>query len=174
MVQWPIPVAARSETKGRGRSFAGIAGSNRGHGCLSFVNIVLSGRGHCGGPICRPGEPCRVCVCVSLSVIRRNNNPLHLQWLGRRSPTKKEIRHAMYMWRNTEVHSRNHWCSGKVISITYSEGVFVTLGIQHVQRMRHIVTCGLPRCKIFFQIIWQTARFSRKSYRTQNVCFGFL
>jgi hypothetical protein len=28
-------------------------------------------------------------VCVSLSVIRCNNNPLHLQWLGRRDQTKK-------------------------------------------------------------------------------------
>ena len=29
-------------------------------------------------------------MCVSLSVIRCNNNPLHLQWVGRRGQTKKE------------------------------------------------------------------------------------
>jgi hypothetical protein len=33
-----------------------------------------------------------VCVCahVSLNVIRRNNNPLHLQWAGRRGQTANE------------------------------------------------------------------------------------
>jgi hypothetical protein len=30
------------------------------------------------------------CVCVSLSVIKCKNNPLHLQWVRRRGQTKKE------------------------------------------------------------------------------------
>ena len=42
---------------------------------------VLSGRGLCDGRIRRPGEFHR--VCVSLSVVRRISNPLHLQWVGR-------------------------------------------------------------------------------------------
>jgi hypothetical protein len=29
-------------------------------------------------------------VYVSVGVIRRNNNPLHLQWVGRRGQTKKD------------------------------------------------------------------------------------
>jgi hypothetical protein len=29
-------------------------------------------------------------VCVSLSMVRCNNNPLHRQWVGRRSQTQKE------------------------------------------------------------------------------------
>jgi len=43
--------------------------------------------------------------------------------------------------RNNEASSRNHCCSGKAISITYSGGVFVALGSQHAKRMRCIMPC---------------------------------
>jgi hypothetical protein len=69
---------------------------------------VFSGRGRCEEPIPRPEEPYRLCVCVcvcvcvfvfvclfvcvwlsvSQSVIRCNNNLLHLQWVGRKGSTK--------------------------------------------------------------------------------------
>ena len=57
----------------------------------------------------------------------------------------------MYVQRNIDVRSCNHCCSGKAISITYSECVFLALGTQKAKRMCHTVIYGLPRSSIFFQ-----------------------
>ena len=51
---------------------------------------------------------------------------------------------------NIETLSCNH---GKTINTTYSDCVFVALGIQHAMRMRRIVICSLPRSTVFFHII---------------------
>jgi hypothetical protein len=45
--------------------------------------------------------------------------------------------------RNIEARSCNHCCSGKTISITESECVFVALVIQHAMRMRRIILSSL-------------------------------
>jgi len=64
--------------------------------------------------------------------------------------------------------------SWKAITIAYSECVFVALGIQRARSMRHIFICGLSGSTIFFHMTSQTARFSKRSYWTSNVCFDFL
>jgi len=70
----------------------------------------------------------------------------------------------MYVQCNNEVHSYNHCCSGKAISITYSECVFVVLGINHAMSMHHIFIGGLLGATIFFHVISQVAGFSKKGY----------
>ena len=60
-------------------------------GSVACECCVLSDRGLCDVPIHRPENCYRVCVClfVSLSVIRCNLKTLHLQWLGKKGPTRK-------------------------------------------------------------------------------------
>ena len=67
----------------------------------------------------------------------------------------------------------NHYSSGKVLSVTYFECVFVALGIQRAMRMRHIAICGLPRSTIFFRIIYKWQDIQKKNYWTQNYDFLF-
>jgi hypothetical protein len=55
--------------------------------------------------------------------------------------------------RSIEASSCNDFCSGKAISIAYTECVSVALVIQHAKRMRRIVICGLSRCAVLFYII---------------------
>ena len=67
-------------------------------------------------------------------------------------PLTRYTKQEMYIKRNIEACSSNH-CYRGAISITYSESVFVALGIRHAMRMRHIVICGQYGYTIFFYII---------------------
>ena len=66
----------------------------------------------------------------------------------------------MYVQRNTEEFSRNHPCRGKGISITYSECVFVALGIQHAERMSRILLLFVACLALPYFSTYQTPRFS--------------
>jgi len=70
------------------------------------------------------------------------------------------IRQAMYIQRNNEVRSRNHFCSEQ--AITYSKCVTVALVIQHTKTMRNIslFSVACVGYTMFFRIISHTARFS--------------
>jgi hypothetical protein len=85
-------VAAQSKACVYCLSLPEIAGSNPvgGMDVSSCECCLWSGKDVCDGPIPRLEESYRVCVCASLSVIRCNNNPLHLQCVRRRGETKKE------------------------------------------------------------------------------------
>jgi hypothetical protein len=72
-----------------------------------------------------------------------------------------------------EARSLNHCCSGKVISIIYSECVFLSLYTQREMRLRHIVICGLTRSTRFFDIIPQMAGFFKKKITVKRMCASF-
>ena len=69
-----------------------------------------------------------------------------------------------------EARSCNSCYSGKAVSITYSECVFVALRIQYAMRMRHILMCGLPCCTNCFHIMSLRTRFSNIYVTEHKVC----
>jgi hypothetical protein len=75
----------------------------------------------------------------------------------------------MYVYRHLKARWCNRCCSGKAMSVTYYEHVFVVLGIQHAMRMRLVLICGLPGSKIFVHIISQRERFSKKKKKLLDI-----
>jgi len=53
---------------------------------------------------------------------------------------------------NSEARLCNHYCNGKLISVTYYECAFIALGIQHAMCMLYIVICGLASSTVFLNI----------------------
>ena len=60
--------------------------------------------------------------------------------------------------------------SYKLPNITYSEFVYVALGIQHAMRMRHMVICGLSGTTIFFSTLSHKRHDFRKKGTEHNMC----
>jgi len=77
----------------------------------------------------------------------------------------------MHMQCNTEVHSYSHCWIGRAISITYSENVFIALGIRYAMHMCHIVISGPPDSTEFLYIISKTAQFKKKLLSIECVFF---
>ena len=61
----------------------------------------------------------------------------------------------MYVLRNIEARYCYHCCSGRAVSVTYSECVCVCVAIviQHAKCMRSIVLCGLSGSTVFLHIV---------------------
>jgi hypothetical protein len=63
--------------------------------------------------------------------------------------------------RNIEARSLNHCRRGKAICVTYSESLSVSLVIQHVKRMRHII---LSSVACLATLSYKRYDFLEKSY----------
>ena len=83
-----------------------------------------------------------------------------VQFLRLQSPKRQ----AIEIQRNIEAPSRNHFCRGKAMCITYSHCASAALGIQHAMRMGRIVICGLSDSTIFFHISHTRHSFGKKKY----------
>jgi hypothetical protein len=71
----------------------------------------------------------------------------------------------MYCKRNIEARSRNHFCRGKPIGISYSENASVALIIHHAKRMRPIMLSSLAcPVQLYFSILshkWHDFRVNK-------------
>ena len=113
----------------------------------------------------------RQCTYNKTGDVRTTRQAMYVQQDRRCTYNKtgdvRTTRQAMYVQPDTDALSRNHCSRNKPISVTYSECVFVALGIHNAVLMRHIVICGLFGSTIFFHIIGRTIRLSEK--KTLNV-----
>jgi len=81
------------------------------------------------------------------------SHTISLRYIKRDADKSIKTGYELYVQRNSEARSCNYCCSGRAVSTTYSECVFVVLAIQHAMRMGHFVICGLSRSTLLFHII---------------------
>jgi hypothetical protein len=81
-------------------------------------------------------------------------------------------RQAMYVQCNTEVRSCNHCCSGKVMTITYSECVFVAFGVQQAKSISRILlpSVACPALPHFSTLSHWRNDFRKKKFIEQKMC----
>ena len=77
---------------------------------------------------------------------------------------------AMYVQRNIETRSFNHCSSGRAISITYSESLFVALGIRHAKRMLRIMSSPACFALQYFSILSYKIHDFRKENIEHKMC----
>jgi hypothetical protein len=78
-----------------------------------------------------------------------------------------------YLYCNIEALSYKHCCSGKAISITYSECVFIALSIQHAMCIRHIFILVRPGLQ-YFSTLSHKRHISRKKVFEHKMWFVVL
>jgi hypothetical protein len=80
-------------------------------------------------------------------------------------------RQFMYKWK-IEVHSCNHCCRVKAISITYYECVFVAVGIQHAMSMHRIIlpSVACPAVQYFCTLSHKQHNYRKKNVFEHKMC----
>jgi len=105
-----------------------------------------------------------------MSRVKRSTNPLHFLKTSDDKNSfsvfkNKQDRQCTYNV-TFKADSPNNYCRGKSISITYSECVFVALGILHAMRMRRIILSPVvcPAVQYFYTLFHKRQDLREKRF----------
>ena len=86
-----------------------------------------------------------------------------------------ETRETKYALRDSGARFCSHYCHGRAISITYSECVFVALGIQHTKRVYRIILPSMACPAVpYFSTLFMNDTIPKKNYRPKYVFLDIL